>query len=195
MKKDVFADPAVQRELARFVPAMSDVTKERAREKLDGWPWFGVVDSTGEVVLSFPGVHTAAEFAAHLKQAAALVGPPVMSWDRMNVLAGRLAAARKLEDEGRLGRAHVAYADLADEADGGIFMERAAHGVTRSTQAARRALVRARDLASSPPGVPAALAELDRAETTFEGSPLAGDFARVRARLAETEVFPELRVN
>ena len=108
-------------------------------------------------------------------------------------LAGRLAAARKLEDEGRLGRAHVAFAELADDADGGVFTERAAHGVTRSTQAARRALVRARDLAGSPPGVPAALAELERAETTFGGSPLAEDFRAVRERTEATGAFPEVR--
>ena len=66
MKKDVFADPAVQAQLTRFVPAMSDVMKELPEltgGSQRGWPWFGVVDAEGGIVLSFPGVHTAADFA------------------------------------------------------------------------------------------------------------------------------------
>jgi len=193
MKKDVFGDPAVQAQLTRFVPAMSDVMKELPEltgGSQRGWPWFGVVDAEGGIVLSFPGVHTAADFAERLSGAAKLVGPAVMSWERINDLAGRLEQARTAEEEGRLGAAHASYSALAGDADAGAFAAEADAGSRRLAQSARRALVQARSLAGSPPGVPAALAGLRAAEARFAGSPLGTDLAAVRARLSKSGEFP-----
>jgi len=196
MKKDVFGDPAVQKQLTRFVPAMSDVMKELPEltgDKTRGWPWFGVVDADGGIVLSFPGVRNAAAFAEQLALAADLIGPAVMSWERLNDLARLLEDARAAEEEGRLGVAHASYAALAAEADAGVFATEALTGARRMAQSARRALVQARSLAGSPPGVPAALASLKQSEVTFAGSPLATDLTAVRSRLEQDGAFPEIR--
>jgi hypothetical protein len=195
MKKDVFGDPDVQSLLTRFVPAMSNVMKERAElsgEYVKGWPWFGIVDSEGAVVLSFPGEQTPGDFAEHLKRATEMVGPSVMTWEMMNDLALRLEAARGAEKAGRKGEAYAAYTALGAETRPGVFGPPARNGSVRMAQEARRALVRARDLARSPPGAPAALAELDRAIEEFQGSPLATDLRTVRSRLETSGEFPTI---
>jgi hypothetical protein len=195
MKAEVFADPRVKQALTAFVPAMSNVMEERvelAGETGRGWPWFGIVDADGGVVLSFPGEKGVGDFLDCLKRATELSGPPVLGWERLNDLARRFEAARRAEKEGRLGAAYASYVALAAEEAGGVIAGNAAIAARRLALEARRALVRARGLVRSPPGVPAARAELEKAEKTFAGSPLAKDLAAVRKRLDETGEWPAI---
>jgi hypothetical protein len=71
----------------------------------------------------------------------------------------------------------------------GAFASRA---LTRIGQGARQALVRARDLARSPPGADAALADLDETIRRYAGTPYEADLLAVRDYLEKTKRFPDI---
>ena len=121
MREGTFTDAEVQERLDGFVPALVDVrTVSPALLKLagEGFPWLGAVDPDGRVILSFPGGRGAVEFADRLKEAAALVAPPVFASDDLHALTRRLRSGEEAEKSGELAKAIAQYEYLAREVRG-----------------------------------------------------------------------------
>jgi hypothetical protein len=191
MRDGTFADPEVQAKLDGFVPALVDIRQapkplmELARQ---GFPWLGALDADGRVILSFPGGRGPADFADRLREAANLVGPPVLLWEEVHAVSRRLSEGLAAVEAGRFADAYRRLAPVAEDFPAAAPGRAASRGLARIATGARAAVLTASRL---PPAE--ALGSLRAAEAAFADTPFAADLAALRERLAATGRFPDFR--
>ncbi len=194
MEAVTFRDTEVLAQFEGFVPARENVVNAppEVRRLLDeGFPWLGALDTTGRLLLSFPGGRGPVEFLDRLTAAGRLAGPSPLTWEKVHELLRRLADAESAEGRGDLAAADAGFRALAADVGGLPCGLRARAGLARLGAAARHALLAARDAAARD-DLPAARRMLEDAAARFAGTPYAADLAAVRARLAATSRFPDI---
>jgi Thioredoxin-like len=196
MLDDTYGSPDVQKRLLSFIPAKINVMEASPETRAlmkQGWPWSGVLDADGKVVLAFPGLLCPPTFMPRADESLRLAGEATHTWKEVNTLVAALLAAIEDENGGWLGDAHGGYYTLLAENPTGPIRVEAEQGLRRIAQRARVALLGARDLSESEAGVQAALAALETEIVTFAGTPYAKDLAAVRRSIEAHSRFPDLR--
>ena len=195
MHDDTFTHEEVLAEIPAYVPALVDIRKadpETRKLAKGGWPWFGVIDADGNVVLSFPGLKGPGQFSQKLKDACTISGPPALSWARANELARIWFEAVAAEEDERFTEAYASYAALSEVDRAPLIGKASREAIRRIGQHARGVILAARDLSAAKRGREPATTLLDDELLKFDGTPFAADLAVVGAYLKRSGRFPRI---
>jgi hypothetical protein len=193
----VFSDPAVIELAERTVPVrvnLADLPEAEQRSMTArGYPFLEMWRADGHTTHSLARNPDPSVFVESLHDGLARSDAEgeQRPWPELRAAAGRFAAARAAELDGRLAEAERGFQALVADAESPApIAARAAVGLARLGESARSTLLEAR--ASAASDVQAARALLEHARERFAGTRFENDLAAALERLRAEGRFPAL---